>query len=192
MTLLPQQRISSSQATSSWMHQTPRVVYFNFALQVPRHLDRILQSAAPVFSRMGRPKKAAAAVKTRGQNTLSFTGKITKPSAAISKVGKPVDQKPAKKQDVVEIATDSRASTPASVEAPSEQPADQKLALRQQPPAAPEEPSKALSVEEEEALNLTDARIRKYWKAKEDQRLHPRGKAAYLVQQSSTKAALRP
>ena len=131
---------------------------------------------------MGRPKKAATAASTRGQNTLSFTQKITKSSAPTTRFSKSVDQKkPVRQSPVADIQPDSPPPTLKESEADAKQPTDQKLALRQQLPAAPAEPAEApkeLSPEEEEALHLTDARIKKYWKVKEDARMHPRGRTS--------------
>ena len=132
---------------------------------------------------MGRPKKATTASSGRGQNTLFFAQKITKSSAPTNRLHKSVDQKPGRQSSVAEVKADSPTSTLKENEAGATSPTDRKLALRQQPPAAPAEPAEAprhLRPEEEEALHLTDARIKKYWKAKEDDRLHPRGKRASL------------
>ena len=63
---------------------------------------------------------------------------------------------------------------------PEDHQTGQKLALRPQPPVTPTEAPRQLSAEEEEALRLSDARIKKYWKEKEDARLYPRGKEAFM------------
>ena len=126
---------------------------------------------------MGRPKKSTTAAAGRGQNTLSFAGKVTKPAAATSsKVGKSADQKPFRRPSVSSVTSDSRPSTPAAEPEPVTKPAaDHKLALRQQAPAAPQKASEPLSQQQEEALKLSDARVKKYWKEKEDGRIAPRG-----------------
>ena len=131
------------------------------------------------FVIMGRPKKASAAAKSRGQNTLSFSSKITKSSAATQRTGKAaLSEKPAQKPDVAEVATDSPAATSPNVEeAPPLSPSSHhKLSLRQQPPAENAAPPKpVLSPEQEEALKLPEARIKKYWQGSESARMIPRG-----------------
>ena len=131
---------------------------------------------------MGRPKKSATAASARGQNQLSFKSKITKPSAPTTRAGKAADQKPAKPAAPIEIRPESPSaasgdSTPAEPKS-ADQKADQKLALRPQSAASANEqpePPKELSTDERDALQLPEARIKKYWKAKEDARVFPRG-----------------
>ena len=59
-----------------------------------------------------------------------------------------------------------------------EEPTTADLAIREQTLAEKEQTER--SAEEEEALGVSEARVKKYWKAKEDSRISPRGEFGWV------------
>jgi DNA polymerase delta subunit 4 len=128
-------------------------------------------------------RKAAATPSTRNQSTLSFNNKsarITKPSQqdtttttkkAQSKLSEPIQE--------VEIETPEPETAEVDQQ---EQDGETEIAI----PVSPVKKRKvvkgtAKSEREISAEKVTDAQIKKYWKAEEDARLAPRGTFSPLV-----------
>ena len=117
------------------------------------------------------------------QNTLPFSNKITKPSATHSKPTKDAEAKAAKLVDEVELRAPSPAQSLDSVEVKVQEDSPAPESAAPEPkvpePAAPEQKQagkdEKRSSEEAQALKISEAQIKHYWKEKEDCRLVPRG-----------------
>ncbi|MCJ1441655.1 MAG: hypothetical protein MMC23_002145 [Stictis urceolatum] len=126
----------------------------------------------------GRPPKARQ-TSTARQPPLSFSKKVTKPgskSSALSKTAEAKAQKLLSETELTPVASPTPESpTSVSVELDpkvDEEPTTADLAIREQTLAEKEQTER--SAEEEEALGVSEARVKKYWKAKEDSRISPR------------------
>jgi DNA polymerase delta subunit 4 len=120
-------------------------------------------------------RKAAATPSTRNQSTLSFnnkTARITKPSLQDTPATKKPQSKLSEPGQEVEIETPEIAE----VEVEPEQDEETEIAFSVSPPKK-RKTAKATGKSEREvaADKITDAQIKRYWKAEEDARLAPRG-----------------
>lgn len=112
---------------------------------------------------------------TRGgrQNTLPFSNKIIKPSAIHSKPTKDAEAKAAKLVDQVEVHAPSPPRSLDSVEVKVEE-----ESLAPEPAESEQAPVKQeeqRSSETAQALKISEAQIKRYWKDKEDSRIVARG-----------------
>ncbi len=118
------------------------------------------------------------------QQTLAFgprtsANKVTKPSlpASTKKLNKPVSSEPLVKALSEEVSTPEPAAAedvPSAQDVKQEEEPEQpkELAIRAQPPAKTEA--------EERAAKISEAQIKRYWKAKEDERKAPRGTPSFF------------
>jgi DNA polymerase delta subunit 4 len=121
-------------------------------------------------------RKAAATPSTRNQSTLSFNNKsarITKPSQQDTPTTKKAQSKLSEPIQEIEIETPEPETAEVEVEAEQD---GTGIAI----PVSPVKKRKISKVagkseREVSAEKVTDAQIKKYWKAEEDARLAPRG-----------------
>jgi hypothetical protein len=128
-------------------------------------------------------RKAAANPSTRNQSTLSFNNKsarITKPSLQDT----PATQKAQSKlsEPVQEVDIETPEPETAEVEVKPEREEETEIAIPVLPPKK-RKTAKATGKSERELVadKITDAQIKKYWKAEEDARLAPRGMPSPLL-----------
>ena len=113
------------------------------------------------------PKRRSGGTATSRQGTIAFHGrsnKITKPSAIAPSKKTPKDSL----HGEAVIATDAKDESPAVPD--TDAPTAAEVAVIKQAQA---EATAAVTAEEEEANNISDARIKKYWQQKEQERKAP-------------------
>lgn len=127
---------------------------------------------------MPPPRRKTSNPTTRAQQTLSFNSR----SAKVTKTSVPASSKKLDKPKAVQLlekATETQddAASPAlsqEIDAQiEEEPTTAESAIRQQ--AKNEVEVIKRSVEEERAVKVSEAQIKRYWKGKEDERKAPRG-----------------
>lgn len=121
------------------------------------------------------PRRKASATATGAQKTLAFgpnSNKVTKPSVPPQpKKLSPTNSSALEKVAIQEVSTPEPDSENVKTrEAEAQIASPRALAIRKQAPPAQTQGSEV----EQKAEKISDTQIRKYWKAKEDERIAPR------------------
>ena len=136
-----------------------------------------------------RRKAGGSTARNAKQPTLSFNakpGRVTKPTVSTATSSKKASNdlpEPAQ-EEVIEETTISTPEPEVQLEA---EPEEISVAIRSSPPKPTPKKKKtartsstSVDIREQQAAKVTDAQIKKYWKAEEDSRLAPRGTVSLL------------
>ena len=128
-----------------------------------------------------RRKSSNRTLTGNSQPTLTFNSRSARVTKPILEPASKLNKKVEKASPVV---SDEQTATPSPAAEEVEEPAEEEVALTVRPTEEITEPAAEATEAEQKARKITEVQIKKYWRAKEDERRAPRGREPQKVQKA--------